>query len=164
MFLLMLAGSSRVCTGTPSPPTGGTLCGRPERKESGSGERETGRCFCPCWQGTAEAVQGHPHHLQEVHFVVRQRERKVDVESGETGRCFCLVGWGGDTGGREENGREIYFTSYFQFFEVACLRGDTLELFVQRVLIYTHNLQFNSIPGGHRRAASSSQVHINFCF
>ncbi len=42
------------------------VVGQRERKvevESG----ETDRCFCPCWQGAAEAVQGHPHHLQEVH-------------------------------------------------------------------------------------------------
>jgi hypothetical protein len=63
-----------------------TLSGRPERKKNG--ERETGRCFCSWWQGTAKAVQGNPHHLQEVHFVVGQRERKVEVER-ETGRCFC---------------------------------------------------------------------------
>ncbi len=63
MFLSMLAGNCRGCTRTPSPPTGG--------EERG----EAGRCFCPCWQGTAKAVQGHPHHLEEV----RREGRQVDV-------------------------------------------------------------------------------------
>ncbi len=69
-----------------------TLCvGQRERKvEEEKGE--TGRYFCPCWQGTAEAVQGHPHHLLEVHFVVSQKERKLEEERGRQVDVSAHVG------------------------------------------------------------------------
>jgi hypothetical protein len=93
MFLPMMAGNCKGSTRPCSPSTGGTLCVWPERKESGSGERETGRCFCPCWQGTAEAVQGHPQHIQEVHtFYVGQRERGLKVERGRQVDVSAYVG------------------------------------------------------------------------
>jgi hypothetical protein len=93
MFLPMLAVSCRGCTRTRSPPTGGTLCGIGQRERKVEVESgETGRCFCLCWQGTAKAVQGHAHHLQEVHFVVGQRERKVEVESGRQVDVSAYVG------------------------------------------------------------------------
>jgi hypothetical protein len=59
--------------------------------------------FLSFWQRTAEAVQGHPHHLQEVHFVVGQSERKGEVERGRQVDNFAYVGWGRDRGGGKEN-------------------------------------------------------------
>jgi hypothetical protein len=34
--------------------------------------------FLPMLAGNCRGVQEHPRHLQEVHFVVGQRERKVE--------------------------------------------------------------------------------------
>jgi hypothetical protein len=53
---------------------------------------KTGRCLCSCWQGAADAVQWHAHHLQEVHFVGGQRERKVEVERGNQVDVCAHVG------------------------------------------------------------------------
>ncbi len=46
-------------------------------------------------------------------FVVSQKERKVEVERGRQVDVSAHVGWGRDRGGDKENGREVYFMSYF---------------------------------------------------